>query len=582
MRLALVSLDSLDVGCSFIQPFIGVENVGIHVLAATLRDAGHEVEVVDGVALELSLEQVKRRILHSCPQLLGISPTLAVMQEALDLASFAKQLSPTLFVILGGHHATLTAQAILENEPDIDAIALGEADRTLPALVAALESGADLAKVLGLALRRQGSVLNTGSAEMVTDLDNLPFIARDTLAKLRQRHDLVAANIQSARGCPYSCAFCSTPTFYAGRPRYRRRSADNVVEEMETVARRYGVHLFNFTDDIFLVPNEASRRWASAFSQDIRRRGLAVAFATMFRAEMLRPAHAGIIKELVAAGLHHVLIGIENASMDTLSFFDKRSSLADYRQAITFLRENRVFLACAFISLEPHTRPTDILNNVRFLRDVAQDPIFYHYISQLTVFPGTPIETTLEYEGLLSKSPNSYRLGSPYQFAHRVTAMLAEEFSRVSAKPIIGDMAIDRYRFTLGHARASGSIGLEQYYEMFDQLSAYSRWLANTHAAFVEHCVSLAETGQRDRLRSELDTYVSDYAVTCEKTLSSFAVRVSKQIDTGFINEFVISIAVGLSPAWLPKPSVQFTKTSSTALVSAPPLPPVSPLFPSA
>lgn len=519
MRLTLVSLSSKSVGCAFIQPFIGVENVGLHILAATLRAEGHDVDVVDGLALELSLEDVKQRILRFRPQVIGISPTLAVMAETLELSTFGKQLFPAPFVVLGGHHATLTAHAILENEPDIDAIALGEADRTLPALVSALQRDADLVQVAGLALRRPGGVVTTGLSDMVADLDDLPFIARDTLVALEHRHDLVAANIQAARGCPYSCAFCSTPTFYEGRPRYRRRSAENVVEEMAAVAHSYGVRLFNFTDDIFLVPNEASRRWAKTFSQGIHRRGLSVGFAAMFRSEMLRPAHVETIQDLVAAGLHHVLIGIENASIDSLNFFDKRSSLADYRQAIDFLREHRVFLACAFICLEPHTRPSAVLKNVRFLRDVAQDPIFYHYISQLTVFPGTPVETTLEREGLLSKSRHSYKLGSPYRFVDPVTALLAEEFSRVSSKPIIGDIMLDRYRFTLGHARAAGFIDSDQYDEMFDQITAQSHRFAAAHAAFVGHCVDLAKAGQRDRLRSDLESYVLSFSAACEKEI---------------------------------------------------------------
>jgi radical SAM superfamily enzyme YgiQ (UPF0313 family) len=531
MRIALVSLGSQDFACSFIQPFIGVENVGIHVLAATLRQYGHAVEVIDGVALHLTLEEVKRRVLRVRPRLAGISPTLAVMKETLELAAFAKRLPGAPFVILGGHHATLTAQAILDNEPDVDAIALGEADQSLPSLIAALENGDGLESVPGLALRRQGAVINTGPAEMVAHLDDLPFIARDTLAELGRHYSLLAANIQAARGCPYSCAFCSTPTFYAGRTRYRRRSAENVVEEMTLVARRYGVRLFNFTDDIFIVPNESSHRWAVAFAQAIRRRGLSVALSAMFRSEMLRPAQARTVEELVDAGLHHVLIGIENASAGTLDFFDKRSSLADYRQAITFLREHRVFLACAFINLEPHTSPAEVLDNVRFLRDVAHDPILYHYLSQLTVFPGTPIESALEREGLLSKSPDSYVSGSPYRFAHPVTARLSRAFSRASSKPIDGDMEIDRFRFTLCQARASGTISIEDYFETFDRISAYSRRYAAAHYAFVERCVSLAQADEQDKLEEVVEAYVGRFAIDIRQTVQAISASMGDLLD---------------------------------------------------
>lgn len=530
MRITLLSLASQAIACSFIQPFIGIENVGIHVLTAILRKAGHEVDVIDGVALELSLEQVQDRIRRFRPKVLGFSPTLAVMRETLALSVFARTLRPTPFVILGGHHATLTASAIIENEGDIDAIALGEADRTLPALVAALERGSDLASVPGLALRRDGRMLETGQAEMVADLDEIPLMARDTLVALQENHDLVAANIQAARGCPYSCAFCSTPTFYAGQTRYRRRSAEHVAEEMARVSDAHEVQLFNFTDDIFLVPSSASAQWAREFRRAIRGRGLNIAFAAMLRAEILRPAHADTIADLIAAGLHHVLIGIENATTSTLDFFDKRSSLADYQQAINFLREHRVFLACAFISLEPHTRPDDVRNNVRFLRDVAQDPILYHYISQLTVFPGTPIEASLGREGLLTPPPDAYKSGNPYRFVNPVIAMLAEEFSHLSTRPIAGDVTIDHLRFALGRARAAGQIDIEQYMETFDLLGAHSRRFAEAHAALIERCVRLAEARQQIDLRCELEAYAKSYAIASQETSDLISARIVEEI----------------------------------------------------
>ena len=525
MRVALSSLASRSGGGSFIRPFIGVENVGIHVLAAGLRERGHKVELIDAVALGLSLEEVKLRLRSFRPEFIGMSPTLSVMPETIELAAFAKGLSPIPVVAIGGHHASLTARAILEHEPDIDVVSVGEADVTLPALTAALEEGRDLEEVAGLAFRRLGYVVATGSAPTITCLDDLPFMSRDTLFELRARGGLVGANIQAARGCPYSCAFCSTPTFVQGGPRYRRRSVESVIAEMAEVVEHHGVHLFNFTDDIFLVPNELSLQWAREFSQGIRSRGLEVAIAVMLRAEMLREEHSDAIRELVEAGLQHVLIGIESASARTLSFFEKGTSMSDYEQAIAFLRDQRVFLACAFICLEPHTRPADVIENVRFLRDVAEDPMLYHYVSQLTVFPGTPVEAKLEREGLLLDSALPYRSGRSYRFTHPVTALLAQEFSRVSSRLIAGDVQLDRVRFTLGHARAAGAIDAQVYRDRFDELGARSRRIAGDHGAFVERCVAFAEAGQRSGLRREVEGYVRTYAEACTVALSGWDPR---------------------------------------------------------
>ena len=184
MRVALITLASEQVSCSFIQPHLGVEHMGINILGAVLRRAGHVVKIIDGVALSLNATDVIRLTEAFEAEVVGLSPTLACMPETLAVARALKVGRHPPWVLIGGHHATLCGREILTHERDIDMVLLGDAELSLPGLLTEIARGRLAYSVPGVLFRMGGAVFGSPQSKSSPCLDEIPFAARDTLGQL--------------------------------------------------------------------------------------------------------------------------------------------------------------------------------------------------------------------------------------------------------------------------------------------------------------------------------------------------------------------------------------------------------------
>jgi len=239
------------------EPY-GVFPLGLMYLAAVLRkDLSAQVRIVDMQADLLDPEDVLREAQGFCPDYIGLSGFSLEKSIITATARVLKSGFPDGRVILGGPHASASRAAALAC-PDIDIAVIGEGEQTVPDLLRALESGADLATVNGIVFRRGREIVANPEREFIRDLDELPFPAWD-LIDLPKYYRLPRfmpfvpdkavpyMTILSSRGCPYRCIYCHC---IMGKI-FRKRSARNVFEEMEFLHRHYGIGEFDFVDDCF-------------------------------------------------------------------------------------------------------------------------------------------------------------------------------------------------------------------------------------------------------------------------------------------------------------------------------------------
>ena len=221
-------------------------------------------------------KQILDFVLEKEPDIVGFSFMTFGVKQHYELARLIKKNAPSTLVVAGGNHPTLFPHESIENGFDIAVV--GEGEMPLEGIVNHLRnpSDLDLAQVKGLAFKNEdGSVVSTGSADIIQDLDGLPFPARHLFnpdefrtadGELKGYGSLIGT-----RGCPFKCTFCSTSAF---GPRYRRRSPDNVIDEIKKVKNDYGTNTFTFVDDQFflkksqilemcdkLVRREANIKW---------------------------------------------------------------------------------------------------------------------------------------------------------------------------------------------------------------------------------------------------------------------------------------------------------------------------------
>jgi radical SAM superfamily enzyme YgiQ (UPF0313 family) len=224
-------------------PFFRVEPLGLEYVAAALSGRGHDVAIAD-LRFAPGLARAVRR---SRPSVVGISCMHALEYDrVLETARAVRLLAPGAVVVVGGH-AAAAYSAPLETD-DVDAICVDDGEEVVPAFVDALERGRPLAKVPALRLRTKDGWVATPPLPERTCLDRVALPARGLVERYRNEYHCLLFKpvwlVETARGCPFRCNFCSVWQLY-GRS-FRERSIGAVVDDLASV----GDSVF-IADDLF-------------------------------------------------------------------------------------------------------------------------------------------------------------------------------------------------------------------------------------------------------------------------------------------------------------------------------------------
>ncbi|HEX9079703.1 MAG TPA: radical SAM protein [Desulfuromonadaceae bacterium] len=311
-------------------PFFRVEPLGLEYIGAALRNAGHGVTIAD-LRFRPGAAAWVRRVR---PRLVGISCLHSLeFDRVIETAREVRLASPDSVIVVGGH-AAAAFPAPLEHDL-IDAVVTDDGEEAVPRLAALLERGEPLASVPGLRLRTpDGWIATPPPAERVS-LDLVPLPARDLVRRHRSGYHCLLFKpvwlIETARGCPHRCSFCSVWQLY-GRT-CRERSIDAVVEDFATTGDAIFV-----ADDLFWHNPERSLELAHA----LRRRGV-------YKRWILVQTRADLIcrsSEVMAAWRplardFDIFLGLEAASDKGLSGLAKDAGIDDSIEAVRIARELR-------------------------------------------------------------------------------------------------------------------------------------------------------------------------------------------------------------------------------------------------
>lgn len=224
-------------------PFFRAEPLGMEYIGAALRRQGDDVTLVDlrfGLPLGYWLRRVR-------PEVVGIAGMHALeFGQVVAVAERVKRHSPDTFVLVGGHAVSAHPAGLASGS--IDAVCMDDGEEIVPRLVAALRAGTSLDAVPGLRLASADGWRDTAPLTDRTSLDAVPLPARDLVDRYRSRYQCLLFKptwlVETARGCPFRCSFCSVWQLY-GRS-FRERSIGAVVEDFASV----GPHVF-VVDDLF-------------------------------------------------------------------------------------------------------------------------------------------------------------------------------------------------------------------------------------------------------------------------------------------------------------------------------------------
>jgi radical SAM superfamily enzyme YgiQ (UPF0313 family) len=244
--------------------------------------------------------------------------------------------------------------------------------------VAAVESGADLQDTAGLVYRKEGQQTTTPPRQPLEDLDESPYPARDLTDAYRRDYFFQfwrpPTPVETARGCPHHCKFCSVWVFHRGRCRFK--SPERVVEELKRVRG----NIAYFVDDNFLQ----NLRRAERIHRLIKEAGLKLRYWMQARSDAIvrRPE---LIERWARIGLSTVLVGFEKFREEELANLHKRSSTQINEEAARILRANGVDIWGAFI-IDPNWERPDFDALIEYVRRLK---ISFPQFSVLTPLPGT-------------------------------------------------------------------------------------------------------------------------------------------------------------------------------------------------
>jgi radical SAM superfamily enzyme YgiQ (UPF0313 family) len=398
-----VEVDLMLVFPPFQRLVVSMENIGIAYIAAAAREAGFSAAMINAGLNGLGVEEIAAILRRSRFRVLGVSTSHWTMPAALAISRAAKESNPSCHIVFGGVEAALDAERILRHYPFVDSIGLGEGERTVPALLSALAGGREIRDIEGLACRDGVSIRHPRAARLIEPLDELPFAARDDMAAVLDAGG--AVSMSSSRGCPGRCAFCSVRAFYglSEGAAWRGRSPSSVVAEMLEIQERYGARRFSFIDETVVGPGKNGIARLRELAARIREAGLTCDFFMTVRAEQVDKT---LFRELKAAGLRKVEIGIESMAASQLKRFGKRAGIEDNRRALRTLEELGIAVELFMVPFDPGVTPDELTANLHFYRRRFAARSGYD-VSPLSLgnylcpYPGTETRRVYEQHGWL-------------------------------------------------------------------------------------------------------------------------------------------------------------------------------------
>jgi len=345
--------------------------LGLYSLAAYVRQSGYQVDALDAEAQNLTAEDILERIKSHGYTVLGISSTTVAFHRAKELAELVKRFLPEVTTVIGGPHVSSQPEQPLTITA-FDYAIRNEGELTLVEFLDFVENGGDPNAILGLIHRWAGEIVVNPKRPYIRDLDALPFPAFDLIPDLAvyspppfNYRARPVANVITSRGCPNECTFCERTTF--GRTA-RKRSAENIVDEIEDMIVNRGVREIAFVDDTFTI-------WPKRIHEIFElagQRGLKFLWTCMSR---VNTVDRDLLTYMRDKGCWYIAFGIESGDENVLREIKKNIKLDDVRRVIGICSELGIVTKGFFIIGHPLESLATIDKTIDFACEIPLDHI---------------------------------------------------------------------------------------------------------------------------------------------------------------------------------------------------------------
>ena len=327
-------------------------SLGILYLASILRQEGHEVEILDANAENLSLQAFEQRVRDSRAQIVGFTTMTAGWPSTVEGAGIVRRALPEALIVVGGPQLSVHPELCLTFDV-FDIGVIGGGEEAMLDIANAVAGGTSWLDIPGTVVRSGGQVAVHPQRQEFRPIDSYPFPAVDLLKRENYRAITVAApffTMVTSRGCPFSCRFCSQ--IYGGKEVTRFRSPQSVVEEISIYANRYSAKEIVFFDETFTLRKDRVLEVCRLLKEN----HIKVSFDLRTRVDSIDEEMFAALREVGARRVH---LGVESGTKQIIERMNKGITLEQARLAVDTAKkygyETRGYFMIGYLGETPET-----------------------------------------------------------------------------------------------------------------------------------------------------------------------------------------------------------------------------------
>ncbi|MDD5331742.1 MAG: radical SAM protein [Candidatus Nanoarchaeia archaeon] len=402
-------------------------------LAGAVRNAGHEVSIIDGTKEKLTPKKLHEELKKINPEVVGMTVFSCDVNVVAGYIKAIKAFNKNIKIILGGPHVSGVEEEIFENFPEIDFAITGEAEAGFPMLLENIQNNKkNYSKIPGL-IWKEDSKINHNPSYFECDLDKLAFPAWDlidprTYPRAPQgavfRNYPIAPMIMS-RGCPFQCTYCASKVVTGQK--FRKRSVENIIQELELLYNKFGIKEIHIVDDTFTL----DRKRVVDFCNELIKRKIKITY-TFPNGVRLDTLDEELLRLLKKTGCYAMSVGIESGSQEILNDMRKGLTLKLIKEKTDLIAKIGIDINGFFIVGYPGETKETILKTIKFAKKLK---IKRAHFSSFLPLPGTESTRKLKEQNKLGKTDYSKLFYSDVPYAP--DSMTKEELKKLQRRAFL-------------------------------------------------------------------------------------------------------------------------------------------------
>jgi radical SAM superfamily enzyme YgiQ (UPF0313 family) len=386
--------------------------VGLLALLSSLSEAGYKADIYRPRKTLLSSKDyrfVAEEIISQKCRTVGFSTWCHSFPEAILVVKELKEIVPDLPVIFGGPHVSALDTETMLIYKEIDYILRGEADQSLPLLLSYILNGSnknEIENVPGLTYRDRSDIsriIRTSEPPFIAELDTLPVPLYEKIA------DKNVLRLDVGRGCPFHCTYCSTNLFFSKK--YRLKSVERIVMEMNVCQRKLGINHLGFSHDTLTVNKKFTEDLSAGIKKVNSEKKNPIYWTCSSRIDCITE---DMITKMYESGCRALFFGIESGSPGIQKKIKKNLDLKNILDKIEHAIHLGMRVTVSYIIGFPDETEEDVektLKSVLEMASLGAEP----QMALLSILPGTPLYTRhvdqLKYDGKTFGMTGSFLTG---------------------------------------------------------------------------------------------------------------------------------------------------------------------------